>query len=75
VSPLYVGIDIGATHHVVQTMDLRGQLVSRAKVTNALTGVEALVQQLVQAAIRVGSVRSVSAWRPPTSTGGICARP
>jgi transposase len=55
VNPLYVGIDIGATHHVVQTMDPRGQLVSRAKVTNDLTGVEALVQQVVQAATRLGA--------------------
>ena len=55
VNPLYVGIDLGATRHVVQTMDLHGQLVSRCKVANDLTGVEALVQQVVQAAARVGA--------------------
>jgi hypothetical protein len=36
VNPLNVGIDIGATHHVGQTMDLRGELVTRAKLTNDL---------------------------------------
>jgi len=54
-NPLFVGIDIGARHNVVQTMDAQGQLVSRFKADNDLTGTTTLVQQVVEVAERVGA--------------------